>query len=233
MRKHSPGLNHPNHSPFAKRDIQMTNPKYSTPMPVDPTRRRFLSQAAGVAVGATAAVVATKAVAASDDSALVKLEEQIFEQYEGATAYDAEIIRLSEIWTTESHRLYEEALSLEKQTGKYLSAQERWALVTDMEESREHSRLCKLQDPFYAKMDALVMQMFATPHTTAEGRRAKATVLLGVIMGDDWKRVDVETDYPELMARKLLIEFIGGEPAEQLRDQFSDGPKGWQQGGQG
>jgi hypothetical protein len=28
-------------------------------------------------------------------------------------------------------------------------------------------------------------------------------------MGDDWRRIDKETDYPELMARKLLIEFIG------------------------
>jgi len=69
-------------------------------------------------------------------------------------------------------------------------------------------------------MDALVKEMFATPAHTAEGRRAKAEVLLGCIMGDDWRHVDKETDYPELMARKLLIEFIGGEPGESLRDQF-------------
>jgi hypothetical protein len=41
-------------------------------------------------------------------------------------------------------------------------------------------------------------------------------------MGDDWRRIDKETDYPELMARKLLIEFIGGAPGEMLRDQFRD-----------
>jgi hypothetical protein len=39
-------------------------------------------------------------------------------------------------------------------------------------------------------------------------------------MGDDWRRIDKETDYPELMARKLLIEFIGGAPGEMLHDQF-------------
>jgi hypothetical protein len=193
----------------------------STRAPIDPTRRGFLSHAAGVAVGATAAVVATKAVALPlDDSALVKLEEQIFEQYEGACVFDDEILRLSEIWTTESRRLYDEALSREQQTGTYLSAQERWELVTDLPECREHSRLVKLQEPFYARMDALVKQMFATPAHTAEGRRAKATVLLGCIMGDDWRRADKETDYPEQMARTLLIEFIGGEPGEMLRGQF-------------
>ena len=58
-------------------------------------------------------------------------------------------------------------------------------------------------------MDALVKEMFATPAHTPEGRRAKAEVLLGCIMGDDWRHVDKETDYPELIARKLLIEFIG------------------------
>jgi hypothetical protein len=52
----------------------------------------------------------------------------------------------------------------------------------------EHNRLCKLQDPFYARMDALIQQMFAIPAQTSEGRRAKATVLLGCILGDDWHR---------------------------------------------
>jgi len=34
----------------------------------------------------------------------------------------------------------------------------------------EHNRLCKLQDPFYARMDALIQQVFAIPARTAEGR---------------------------------------------------------------
>jgi hypothetical protein len=72
-----------------------------------------------------------------------------------------------------------------------------------MPESIEHSRLCRLQDPFYARMDALIKQMFATPAQTAEGRRAKATVLLGCVMGDEWRRVDAETDYPELMVKRI------------------------------
>jgi hypothetical protein len=90
-----------------------------------------------------------------------------------------------------------------------------------MPERIESTRLIDLQDAFYSRMDALVKQMFATPAHTAEGRRAKATVLLGVIMGDDWRRADEETDYPQMMARRLLIEFVGGEPAAQLRDQFA------------
>jgi hypothetical protein len=70
------------------------------------TRRAFLSNAAGVAAGATAALVATKKAAAlpADDGALLKSEEN----------YD-EIFRLSEIWHAESYRMYQEALLREVQ----------------------------------------------------------------------------------------------------------------------
>ena len=70
-------------------------------------------------------------------------------------------------------------------------------------------------------MDALVREMFALPAQTAEGRRAKVTVLLGRILGDDWRRVGAKTDRPELMARNLLIEMIGGEPSKMLAGQFA------------
>src|SRR5258708_18615939 len=133
------------------------------------SRRRFLTVAA-VASAASATALAAAAMpvhqactASQDDSALGKLEELIFEQYQGATAYDDEIIRLSDIWRAEGKRLYEEALSREAQAGTYLTPRERWALVTDMPESREHSRLARLQEPFYARMEALIKQMFATP----------------------------------------------------------------------
>jgi hypothetical protein len=43
---------------------------------------------------------------------------------------------------------------------------------------------------------------------------------LPVVLGDDWRGRDEETEYPERLARNLLIEFVGGEPAAQLRDQF-------------
>jgi hypothetical protein len=80
--------------------------------------------------------------------------------------------------------------------------------------------LCELQESFTIKMEALMKQMWATPAHTAEGRRAKVTVLL-LVMGDDWRRGDRATEYRELMARNLLIEFIGGEPGEAMRDQFA------------
>jgi hypothetical protein len=40
-------------------------------------------------------------------------------------------------------------------------------------------------------------------------------------MGSEWKGVDAETDYAELEARNLLIEFVGGEPGQMLRGQFA------------
>jgi hypothetical protein len=109
----------------------------------------------------------------------------------------------------------------EVQAGSYLTPEKRWEIATDIPECREHTRLCRLQDPFLARMDALIKQMFAMPAHTAEGRRAKATVLLGCILGTEWRRKDDETDYPEQMARTLLIDFVGGEPGEMLRDQFA------------
>ena len=110
------------------------------------TRRRdFLALTAAVA---TAVMAARPALASPpDDSALLALEEQIFEQYWAATAYDAEIIRLSEIWTAESKRLYAASLW----GGSPLTTQEQWNLVTAMPESIEHNRLCRLQDPFMGK----------------------------------------------------------------------------------
>jgi len=198
-------------------------------MPVDQTRRRFLSHAASMAAGSAALALATVAPASAavapagplghPDATLLELEEKIFEQHELATAYDDEIMRLAKIWNDEGHRLYRQ--SLDKDGNCSLSPDARWKLVTEMPECVEHSRLCNLQDPFLERMDALVKQLFATPAHTAEGRRAKATVLLGVILGDDWRGRDEEMDYPEQMARNLLIEFVGGEPAAQLRDQFA------------
>jgi hypothetical protein len=189
----------------------------STISPLD-SRRSFMALAAGAAIIATT----PKANALpADDSQLLKLEKQIFEQYEGAAGYDAEILRLSEIWTTESDRLYKEALAREAQTGTYLTPQERWALVTDTPACIEHNRLSELQEPFLRRMDDLISQMFAMRATTSEGRRAKAEVLLSCIMPIDWRHRDEQTDRPELMARNLLLEFVGGEQGAQLQDQFA------------
>jgi hypothetical protein len=189
--------------------------------PMLPNRRRFLNVSAGAAA-AVAAIAVPKALADQlDDSALVRLEEEIFEQYEQATAYDDEIHRLAEIWKVESERLYQASLDAEGNWNHPLSPRERWALVTDMPECREHNRLSNLADAHFARIDEMVKQMFAIPAHTPEGRRAKVTVLLGCILDNEWRYVDAETDYPELMARNLLIEFIGGEPGEMLRGQFA------------
>jgi len=186
------------------------------------SRRRFLAvAAASSAVSAGSLAVAAMPAAPQDDRRLLELEERIFEQYNGACAFNDEILRLSKIWTDKRRQLYDEALSREVQAGVHLTANERWVFFTDMPEYREHSRMCELQAPFYERMEALIKQMYATPAHTAEGRRAKFLVLLGVILGEDWQERDEETDYQQLMTRRLLIEFVGGEPGEQLRDQFA------------
>ena len=178
------------------------------------TRRGFLSAGAGLAATACAVAAIPGAIAKpADDAALLDLERQIFEQYEAAAVYDDEIKKQAKIWTAAHHRLYEES---ELPGG--LSHKEMYDAVAAMPSCIEHSRLCRLQDPFMMKMDSLVKQMFATPAHTADGRRAKVAVLIGCIMGFDWQKP--EMDYPEGMARALLLEFVGGKPAEELREQF-------------
>jgi hypothetical protein len=56
-----------------------------------------------------------------------------------------------------------------------------------------------------------------------EGRRAKPLVLLGYVMEDDeWRYTNAVVEpYDITRARDLMIEFVGGEASEQLRDQFA------------
>jgi hypothetical protein len=56
--------------------------------------------------------------------------------------------------------------------------------------------------------------------TTSGGRRAKVTVLLHCICWDKWLDPDKDADYDIEMTRNLLLEFVGGEAAQQARDQF-------------
>ncbi len=88
-----------------------------------------------------------------------------------------------------------------------------------MTESIEHERLERLQEAHFVKMSAIVKQMWATPALTPEGRRAKVFVALRMLPGN-WRELDEKADYGILETRQLLIEFIGGEPGAQLRDQF-------------
>ena len=183
--------------------------------------------AAGLAAAGTALALVTvtptpAAALPADDSALLKLEEQIFEQHDAAHAFDDEIDRVVEIWTGEGIRMEREALE-EQIAGRSpaLTSKERWKLLRAMPESKEHTRLATLQDPFFDRRGELIKQMFAMPAHTADGRRAKVTVLLACVMGSEWTETDKDADYDVEMARKLLIEFIGGEPGEMLRDQFA------------
>jgi hypothetical protein len=203
----------------------MANAKTNTKSGTDklmfpPSRRGFLSLAAGASASAAVAVVATKAVALPpDDSALLKLEGLIFEQHAAAAEYDDELRRLGPIVQSEAKRLYDDALAKEARQGCYLSPEERWNRVSATPESQEETRLSELQSVHLMKMEEMIRTMWATPARTPEGRRAKVLVLLGCIMPADWREIGADWGVKE--ARDLLIEFVGGEPAKQLRDQLS------------
>jgi hypothetical protein len=140
-------------------------------------------------------LAARPALASSpDDSALLALEEQFFEQKDLADSYNGEIHRLSTVCRVEGRRLYDKALAIEVQTGKFRAAEERWGLVGEMPESIECVRLERLQDAHHAKMEHLVKQMWAMPANTPEGRRAKVLVALN-LLPDDWRVVDEHADW--------------------------------------
>jgi hypothetical protein len=46
-------------------------------------------------------------------------------------------------------------------------------------------------------------------------------VLLGYVMDDDEWRRSFDQPFDMTRARDLMIEFVGGEPAAELRDQFA------------
>lgn len=148
---------------------------------------------------------------------MAQLEKEIFDAHHAATSSDEQIKRLQDIWHLEGSRLLDDV-----EAGRSdLTAEQRYDLVKAMPEYQECDRLINISDAHYSRMFELVHKMWATPARTETGRKAKAVVLLGCVIRDDWNRVDAETDYDILIARQLLIEFVGGEPAAQLRDQFA------------
>lgn len=151
------------------------------------------------------------------DAQLSALEEEIFELNELYHEHDEEICRLQAAWVGELHRLED----LRWTGGVYSTAKENWETVKAMPEAKEQSRLVALTERHGQKMDALIKQMWTTPASTPEGRRSKLLVLLVCVMGDKWTVVDEDADWEIELARKLMIEFVGGEPARELLGQFA------------
>jgi hypothetical protein len=154
---------------------------------------------------------------ARDDAELLELEEKIFDLIHAMDDFDPEISRLHEIWTGEMLRL-EAAAAAGEST---LSRTERSAIVRAMPECIEHTRLCNLQHPLDEEAGRLAKQMWEIPAKTPEGRRSKFLVLLAYFMPREWSEADVDADCEIEYARKFMIEMIGGEPAEQLREQLA------------
>ncbi|WP_375788438.1 hypothetical protein ACE10Z_14090 [Bradyrhizobium sp. Pha-3] len=50
---------------------------------------------------------------------------------------------------------------------------------------------------------------------------AKASVLLNCVMPREWLKADDKAEWKIKETRELLFELVGGEPSEQLREQFT------------
>jgi hypothetical protein len=167
----------------------------------------------------SAALAATPAVAfgrSEDDSSLLAIEEEIFRELELAHANDDGINRFEGIWRDELKRL-----TAERNAGKSnLTDAEIWERVKQMPDSREHTRLVELAEPHHNRVEKLIGQMWAIRARTSEGRRAKVQVLLCCVLDWNWCGPDKETEWDVRLARDLMFEMVGGEPGEELRDQF-------------
>ena len=151
------------------------------------------------------------------DGGILELEERIFEHQETIDELEPEAIRLQNIWSDELIRLAQ-AAAIGECT---LTAKERSAAVTAMPEAKEHARIVSLMEPHYAAQEDLIKQMWSTRARTSEGKRSKFIVLINQILPDEWREGDGVADLHIRMARDLIFELIGDEPAEQLRNQFS------------
>jgi hypothetical protein len=187
------------------------------------TRRIMMNMMVGSAAIVTVPTIAQAAPDATVE--LLDLEEQIFEADEAANAHRAEIERLHGIIGDEVERLYDE-VHVHRRSN--LTGKERWAVVKAMPEAKEHDRLVRLAEPHHDRVGELIERMWAIPATTPEGRQAKFFVLLNFVLSGnwsvqdgDWREGDRAADWHIRMTRDLLIEFIGGEPAKLLRDQFA------------
>jgi hypothetical protein len=157
------------------------------------------------------------------DARLMELEEKIFEHKEAAQAINPELDRLRAIWEGESLRLFDEARALVGDVETEDQLRQRYERVRAMPEWIEHGRLINLQDTHWDAAGELVDKMWALPAQTPAGKRSKLLVLLGHVLGEEWRHQDdhEETTYDVVLARSLMIELVGGEPAQQLRDQFA------------
>jgi hypothetical protein len=149
------------------------------------------------------------------------IAERVFEENMAGHANDAEESRLREIWGMENHRLHDEV-----EAGRLsLTIAERNKLIDAMPEYSETVRLYDLKWSHLSKMDELIRQMWAIPALTPEGRAAKVWVLLACVMDPEegWSDYDghYRIDESVEQARALLIELVGGEPGQALREPFA------------
>ncbi|MES5485036.1 hypothetical protein QMZ05_19955 [Bradyrhizobium sp. INPA03-11B] len=100
-----------------------------------------------------------------------------------------------------------------------LTHDERWEIVWAMPEWKEHDRLVELSNEHFDRMFGLIDAMWAIPARTEAGRKSKVLVLLACVL--DLRGHDDELDYRDLLGRRLLIEFVGGEAAASLRESFA------------
>jgi hypothetical protein len=172
-------------------------------------KRLAVSLADDLVGGARAAIPAMPAPAApKEDAELIELDEQIFEEWNAGRAF-ADDLKQSDL-------AFGEVLARLQAEG--LSSEEFMERLGATPESQRYDYFDSLQDSHLRRMEHLLEKMWAIPATTPEGREVKVQVLLSCVL--DWREHDEVAQWEVKMARDLLFELVGGEPA-QRRNQFA------------
>ncbi|MHC2273528.1 hypothetical protein ACVME8_000139 [Bradyrhizobium diazoefficiens] len=190
--------------------------KTTTALPRRAVLAGLVAAAPVTAVACLPTAAAAMALASpADDAALLQLNEDIFQAWEASHAHDDEIYRLEEVRKAEYERLLEQ----ETAQGQYISVRERWDLVYSTPEVQRLDQLVILSEQHFLRMADLIDKMWAIPAKTEAGRSAKVQVLLSCVL--NWRDPDEEMDWQLLMARRLLVDLVGGEEAESFREIYA------------
>ncbi|MEZ2143218.1 hypothetical protein AAE026_13020 [Bradyrhizobium sp. DN5] len=106
------------------------------------TRRQFSKWLAAATAGAATAIPATALASPDDDSALLQVEEQIFEAWRASRAHDDEIQRLDEVCRAD----YDRRLQEETRLQQFLSMAARRDTVDATPDGLELDRLVTLSE---------------------------------------------------------------------------------------
>ncbi|WP_338821972.1 hypothetical protein [Bradyrhizobium septentrionale] len=77
-----------------------------------------------------------------------------------------------------------------------------------MPEFKDYNRLVSRAQPHRDRVNAIINEMRSIKAETADGRRAKVSVLLNCVMSREWLKADDKAEWEIKQAREFLFELV-------------------------